>query len=128
MKVMLDSNTCIFLMSRKPGMIARVPLHECGISSVVLGELECGFLKSDRRPENRGKLNQLLGAVDIYEVGEEVALVWAELQIAMKANLTGPNDMWIAAHALALDVPLITNNVTEFSRVPNLLVDDWLTR
>ena len=45
----------------------------------------------------------------------------------MRASLAGPNDMWIAAHALASGVPLITNNVAEFSRVPNLVVDDWLT-
>ena len=44
----------------------------------------------------------------------------------MKANLAGPDDMWIAAHALALNVPLVTNNVAEFSRIPNLIVDDWL--
>lgn len=108
-------------------MVAREPLHQCGISSVVLGELECGFLKSDRRPENRGKLNQLLGAVAIYDIDADAARVWAELQVAMRASLAGPNDMWIAAHALALGVPLITNNVAEFSRVPNLVVDDWLT-
>lgn len=123
---MLDSNTCIFLMNRKPGMVAREPLHECGISIVVLGELECGFLKSDQRPENRGKLNQFLGAVGIYQIGQETAVVWAELQVTMKANLAGPNDMWIAAHALALNVPLVTNNAAEFSRIPNLIVDDWL--
>lgn len=56
-------------------MVAREPLHQCGISSVVLGELECGFLKSDRRPENPGKLNQLLGAVAIYDIDAEAARV-----------------------------------------------------
>ena len=69
-------------------MVAREPLHQCGISSVVLGELECGFLKSDRRPENRGKLNQLLGAVAIYDIDEDAARVWAELQVAMRGGST----------------------------------------
>ena len=80
-------------------MVAREPLHQCGISSVMLGELECGFLKSDRRPENRGKLNQLLGAVAIYDIDADAARIWAELQVAMRASLAGPNDMWIASRA-----------------------------
>ena len=44
----------------------------------------------------------------------------------MKSQLMGCNDMWIAAHALALDLPLVTNNTREFSRVPGLTIDTWL--
>ena len=40
---------------------------------------------------------------------------------------TGPNDHWIAAHALARDVPLITHNLAEFQRVPGLTVETWMT-
>ena len=41
--------------------------------------------------------------------------------------LVGPNDLWIAAHALARDVPLITHNLSEFRRVPDLSVETWMT-
>ena len=38
----------------------------------------------------------------------------------------GPNDLLIAAHALALDLTLVTANVEEFSRVPGLRIENWL--
>ena len=38
-----------------------------------------------------------------------------------------PNDLWIAAHALARDVPLVTHNLSEFERVPGLVVETWMT-
>ena len=43
------------------------------------------------------------------------------------ASRSDPNDLWIAAHALALDVPLVTHNLSEFRRVPGLSVETWLT-
>ena len=39
----------------------------------------------------------------------------------------GHNDLLIAAHARALGLTLVTDNVREFSRVPGLLVENWLT-
>lgn len=118
MKAMLDSNTCIYLMNRRAGIVEREPLHECCISTIVLGELEYGYLKSDRRAENRVKLNLFLGAITIFSVGETESKVWAEIRLALNKEQVGRNGMWIAAHAIALDLPLVTNNEKEFKRVP----------
>ena len=43
-----------------------------------------------------------------------------------RLNFIGPNDTLIAAHALALDCTLVTDNETEFLRVPGLRVENWL--
>ena len=44
----------------------------------------------------------------------------------LKKKPIGPNDTWIAAHALAEELPLTTNNLREFSRVPDLIVETWM--
>ena len=52
---------------------------------------------------------------------------YAEVRLALRQGKNiGPNDLWIAAHALALDAVLVTNNESEFSRVPGLKVENWL--
>ena len=126
MKAMLDSDTCVYLMNGRPEVIAKEDLHECCISSVVMGELEYGYLNSKRKVENRARLELLLGNLTVLEVGEAEAKAYADVRLSVKKQTIGPNDLWIAAHALALDLPLVTNNTREFSRVPGLMINTWL--
>lgn len=126
MKAMLDSDTCIYLMNGRPEVVAKEDLHECCISSVVMGELEYGHLHSKRKVENRAKLELLLGNLTVLEVGEAEAKAYADVRLSVNKQTIGPNDLWIAAHAIALDLPLVTNNTREFSRVPGLTIDTWL--
>ena len=126
MKAMLDSDTCIYLMNGRPEVVAKEDLHECCISSVVMGELEYGYLNSKRKVENRAKLELLLGNLTVLEVGEAEAKAYADVRLSVKKQSIGPNDLWIAAHALALDLPLVTNNTRGFSRVPGLTINTWL--
>lgn len=126
MKAMLDSDTCIYLMNGRPEVVAKEALHECCISSVVMGELEFGHLNSNRKVENRAKLELLLGNLSVVELGEAEAKAYADVRLSMKKQTIGPNGLWIAAHAIALDLPLVTNNRREFSRVPGLAVTTWL--
>ena len=70
---MLDTDTCIFARKRPDGFKPRLPLHECGISIIVLGELEWGVVQSRRVEENRAALRALLDAVQVVDVDAEVA-------------------------------------------------------
>lgn len=126
MKAMLDSDTCIYLMNGRPEVVAKEDLHECCISSVVMGELEFGYLNSKRKLTNRAKLELLLGNLTVVEVGETEAKAYADVRLSVKKKTIGPNDLWIAARAIALDLPLVTNNTREFSRVPGLTIKTWL--
>ena len=107
-------------------MTPKAAMNDCGISVVVLGELEFGILNSERPDVNRERLLNFLGSVSVLPVREAEARAYASIRLEMKSQLIGRNDMWIAAHALACDVPLITHNTREFSRVPNLVIDTWL--
>lgn len=91
-----------------------------------MGELEFGHLNSKRKVENRAKLELLLGNLTVVEVGEAEAKACADVRLSVKKQTIGPNDLWIAAHAIALDLPLVTNNTREFSHVPGLAVTTWL--
>ena len=126
---MLDTDTCIYARKRPSGFKARLPLHDCAISVIVLGELEWGVAQSRRFEENRSALRTLLGAVQVIDLDAEVARHYGQLRAHLRSigQPIGPNDLWIAAHALALDVPLITHNLAEFERVPSLSVETWLT-
>jgi tRNA(fMet)-specific endonuclease VapC len=126
---MLDTDTCIFARKRPAAFKPRLPLHECGISIIVLGELELGVAQSDRVEENRAALRSLLDAVRVVDVDAEVAREYGQLRAYLRSIglPIGPNDLWIAAHALALDVPLVTHNLSEFRRVPGLASESWLT-
>ena len=129
MKVMLDTDTCIYARKRAAGFAPKLPLQDCGISIIVLGELESGVARSSRVAENRASLRDLLATVQVIDLDAEVARrygrLWAHLRSIGRP--IGPNDLWIAAHALARDVPLVTHNLSEFRRVPDLSVETWMT-
>lgn len=95
---------------------------------MVLGELESGVHRSTRPDASRAALNDLLSIVTVLPVDEAVARAFGELRAFLfnRGTPIGPNDTWIAAHAVALNMPLVTNNEREFSRVPTLVVRNWM--
>ena len=125
---MLDTDTCIYAMSAAPGFQPALPLRDCAISVVVLGELEFGVSRSQHVQRNRAALEHWLAAVQVLEIDLDVGLCYGRIRAALTSSgdLIGPNDLWIAAHALSLGVPLISNNLREFGRVPGLSVETWM--
>ena len=125
---MLDTDTCIYARKQPAGFAPRLPLRDCGISTIVLGELEWGVAQSSRVEENRAGLRDLLAAVQVVDLDAEVARQYGQLRAYLRSvgQQIGPNELWIAAHALARDVPLVTHNLGEFQRVPRLSVETWM--
>ncbi len=125
---MLDTDTCIFLRRQPAGFRPRLPIGDCGISVIVLGELAWGVSRSRRVEENEVALRDLLEHVQVVDLDAEAARRYGRLRADLRSigRPIGPNDLWIAAHALARDVPLITHNVSEFRRVPDLSVETWM--
>jgi tRNA(fMet)-specific endonuclease VapC len=58
------------------------------------------------------------------EIAQQYAIIRSFLE--KKGLPIGNNDLWIAAHALSLNAILVTNNTREFSRVPDLVIEDWV--
>ena len=131
MTVMLDTNTCIWIMNRDPRLAPQNLRSECLISQVVLGELEFGVFNSDEEHQlqNRVALDDFLSNVLIAPISNEVAREYGRIRARLKqqGTLIGPDDLWIAAHAVCLGLPLVTANTHEFMRVENLELDNWVS-
>jgi len=130
MQCMLDTDTCVYLIKKAPGLKPQSALQDCYVSAIVLGELEYGVANSAeaRREQNRQALLDFISAVQTLPLTESVSEMYGQVRAALKKQPIGPNDTWIAAHALALQLPLVTNNTREFSRVPDLVIDTWMDR
>lgn len=101
------------------------------ISIISAGELRYGLSKlppSRRATELAQRLNAVLTAITVLPLTAEAAPHYGRTRAQLEAAGTpiGNNDLWIAAHALADNMTLVTNNVGEFQRVQDLLVENWL--
>lgn len=98
-----------------------------GTSLVVKAELLFG-IKRNPAMRGRDRLEALLEALEIWSLEPPVEERYAKLRsdLADLGKPIGPNDLWIAAHALTLDAVLVTDNEKEFSRVPGLKIENWV--
>jgi tRNA(fMet)-specific endonuclease VapC len=128
---LLDTNIVIYLRMKRPEEVARRILKlspgEAGMSLITLGELLYGIAKSARPQEARKNLTELAQFIPVLPLPEAAAesygLIRAELE--SRGNRIGNNDLWIAAHAKAAGLTLVTNNEREFRRVRGLKVQNW---
>lgn len=133
MKLMLDTNICIYIIKQQPAAVLKHFLEhqvgDIGISSITLSELRYGVAKSKHREKNAKALDEFIIPLDIVSFGEDAALAYGDIRTTLEKAGTpiGAMDMLIAAHALSLRVTLVTNNTREFSRIPSLDIIDWTT-
>jgi tRNA(fMet)-specific endonuclease VapC len=132
MKLMLDTNICIYLIKQyPPSVLERFlshPVGDIGISSITVAELDYGASKSRHATKNRIALDQFISPLDVAAFDREAAAAYGRLRAALEQKGTpiGSMDLLIAAHALSLGVKLVTNNTREFRRVPGLRVENWV--
>lgn len=127
---MLDTNVVSVLVRRPDGDVAgrvgALPPGSLAISVVAAGELRYG---AQRRGSERltRHVEAILSAMDVLALAEPVDRHYGEIRTALErvGQPIGQNDLWIAAHAKALDATLVTGNVRVFRRVPGLAVEDW---
>lgn len=124
MPYMWDTNICIYLIkNRSNTLIHRVQefrTAEIGVFVVTIAELQYGVAKSQQKVHNQV-------ALDIANLSMDTTVIYGQIRAALEQHGSpiGPLDTLIAAHALSLDVPLVTNNTRDFSRVEGLRVEDW---
>jgi tRNA(fMet)-specific endonuclease VapC len=128
---LLDTNVLSGVVKR-PGSeparrIAAMNRGEYCTSIVVACELRYGVRKKGSQGL-AAKVEQLLASIDVLPLEAEVDQHYAEIRVALERSgqPIGHNDLLIAAHARALGLTLVTDNMREFSRVPGLAVENWL--
>ena len=130
-RYLLDTNICIYVINaRPPVVLARFMAHEIdglGISAITASELYWGVFKSGSI-RNRTTLEKFLSPLTILDYDLAAAQHYGELRAFLEKQGTpiGPLDQQIAAHALALGITLVSNNVREFEKVPGLRLENWV--
>lgn len=128
---LLDTNTCIYVINHRPASVferfKQYRLGELAISSITASELAFGVEKSGSE-RNKQALNKFLAPLEICPYDERAIWYYAKLRHTLQVNgkTIGSLDMLIAAHALALNAVLVTNNLKEFERVGGLRLDNWV--
>ena len=128
---MLDTNICIYAIKNRPESVLekiRDHLQEglC-ISSITLAELRLGVEKSAFPEKNELALIKFLSILTILPFDDAAAIEFGKISVDLQRRGTpiGTMDMLIAAHAKDEHATLVTNNVKEFVRVPDLSIENW---
>lgn len=133
MDYLLDTNICIYLIKHEPPKVLQkfssYSVGQIGVSVITVAELQYGVQKSNRISQNQQALEQFLSPLIIADFDYRAAVIYGNLRAILDSQgmPIGSLDMLIAAHALSLNITLVTNNAREFSRVPNLKVENWVT-
>ena len=130
---LLDADICIYAMKRRsPGVLARFDRllpGEALIPVVAYGELLFGLSKSTNPAQASANLALLTSRAAVAMLPLEAAQHYAEIRrhLGATGQTIGSNDAWIAAHALAAGLVVVSNNEREFRRVPGLRIENWTT-
>ena len=131
LRYLLGTNICIYIAKHHPPKVAQrfaqLSPGTVGMSVITFGELRYGAEKSKRRDEALATLIRLNELIPVIEFNADVGAAYGSIRLHLEraGSPIGNNDLWIAAHAHSLGVTLVSNNMREFERVPNLTLENW---
>ena len=131
MKYLLDTNAFIrYLNGTAIGVLNRLrdtSIDDVAVCAVVKAELFYGAAKSGNPEKTLAKQIAFLDQITSLPFDDMAAEKYSTIRAHLERQGTpiGPNDLMIASIALARDLTLVTHNAREFSRVPNLKIEDW---
>ena len=129
---LLDTNICIYIAKQQPidvlQRFEQLTIGEVGMSVNTYGELIYGARKSQSPRKTMLILDELASLIPPLPFSTDIGKYYGEIRafLEKKGKPIGNNDLWIAAHALALNVVLVTNNKQEFLRIPQLKLENWV--
>lgn len=130
-RFLLDTNICVYIRRRRPPEILqrfqRLQVGEAAISVITFGELIYGAEKSEHREAAMRQLEELASLLHVLPLPVDAGRSYGEVRAELEAEgrVIGNNDLWIAAHAKAAKLILVTNNEGEFQRVSGLEIQNW---
>lgn len=129
---MLDTDTCIFVINRRHEALRErfeQNADRICISSITHAELCFGVAHSARVAKNSAELEAFCLDLDILPFDGPAGMHYGDIRHVLTDSglLIGANDLLIAGHARSVGATLITNNLKEFQRVPELSIENWLS-
>jgi len=129
-KYLLDTNTCVYAIKRRPSVLEglqRLSPEHVGVSIVTLAELWFGAAKSSRPEATRKSVDAFLRPLEVVPFDRAAAEAYAgvRLELERRGRPIGERDLLIASTALSRRLTVVTHNVSEFERVSGLTVEDW---
>jgi tRNA(fMet)-specific endonuclease VapC len=130
-RFMLDTNMCIYLMKNQPEQVAK-RFAECVVGDVVMSaityaELEYGVAVCANPAKERRTLAALIEDIPVAPFDAAAAVAYGPIREATRERKKDQLDKLIAAHAVALDVALVTNNSKDFVSYPGVRLENWLS-
>jgi len=127
----LDANTCIYFLNGKSDniknkILSMVP-NKIAIPLIVKAELVLSAYKSKNKEKTLEKVEKFLQPFEIIPFEDQICYHYADIRSYLESigKIIGPNDLLIASIARFHDATLVTNNLDEFNRVPNLKIENW---
>jgi tRNA(fMet)-specific endonuclease VapC len=130
-RYLLDTNICTYIRQRRPDEVLRrfqkLRPGEAALSVITYGELLYGAAKSAQRREALERLRELIHLLPALSPPETAAEAYGRIRAELESEgqMIGNNDLWIAAHAIAAGLTLVTSNEREFRRVAGLRIQNW---
>ena len=130
MKVLLDTDTCIFALKRNASVLDRLLSRsraDIAVSVITEAELRTGAARSSSPVKTSHLLENFLRPLAVVEFTSADATTYAQIRAKLERAGTpiGPLDTLIAAQAISRKLVLVTNNEREFGRVPGLRLENW---
>lgn len=132
LRYLLDTNICIYIRRARPLQVrerlSRQRPGSVGLSLITWGELLYGAARSRHKGLAHEQLNAIVEMIPVLPLPLEAAVHYGAIRAALAAagTLIGANDLWIAAHARAAKLTVVTNNTREFERVDGLKLENWV--
>jgi tRNA(fMet)-specific endonuclease VapC len=129
--LLLDTNIIVYLWRKRiPAVLSRFQKLNPGeavISVITLGELMYGAERSSDRQHALQNIQEITRIIQVANLPEGAAAEYgrARAELEQRGQSIGNNDLWLAAHALAAKLTLVTNNEREFRRVNELSLQNW---
>ena len=132
-RYLLDTNICIYIAKKKPISVLKrfekMKSGEVAMSTITYGELLFCAEKSMHPEKTKAIIEEISHFIPTIPISSQVGEHYGNIRSYLEKNGTpiGNNDLWIAAHARALGIILVSNNTKEFTRVPHLKIENWVS-
>lgn len=128
----LDTDTVIYIKNNQPPQVLErfkdLKPGVIGMSIITYGELIRGAERSHYKQQNHEQLRKIVEIIPVQAIPESAGRHYGEIRSELEktGRIIGNNTLWIAAHARAIGVTVVTNNTKEFNRVENLSIENWV--